>query len=128
MPAAASALRARRTCGLPAMPTTRTGFVVAAAWTLWTMSALRLATLSRIAGCRRASSRIVRGMADTPGSAGGGPTNPPEAHPPPPPAPPARPLSLAGGPLSFSGGEHAALEIADRLLQLACRVHDERAV
>src|SRR5450755_2342832 len=128
MPAAASALRARRTCGLPAMPTTRTGFVVAAAWTLWTMSALRLATLSRIAGWRRASSRIVRGMAGAPGSAGGDHTiaaRLPLARPAGASADPAR---LREGPGRSSGGEHAVLEVADRLLQLARRVHDERAI
>src|SRR5664280_1575353 len=121
MSAATSALRARRTNGLPTMPTTRTGFDVAAAWTLWTMSALRLATRSRIAGCKRASSRIVRDMDGSGGlrqarpyhrrvgdrRRGGLP-----AH------------ARAAG----SGRERAALKVADRALQLRNRVHHERAV
>src|SRR5213080_1039423 len=83
------------------MPTTSTGFDDAAAATLWTMSALRLATVSRTAGCRRASSRTVRGM----GARGDSPRA-----------------------AASSGRERAALEVLDRALQLGGRVHHERTV
>src|SRR5947207_1006792 len=112
MPAASRSFLARRTCGLPAMPTTSTRFDDAAAATLWTMSAFRLATVSRIAGCRRASSRTVRGM----GALEGFDERARYHRPAPSPA--------AAG----SGRERAALEVLHRALQLGGRVHHERTV
>src|ERR1019366_5081875 len=114
MPAAPSDVLARGTNGLPAMPTTSTGFVVAAACTLWPMSAFRLAIFSRIAGCWRASSRIVRGMAFASVVRQAATI-------------PSRIAAAMKNPAS-SDGEDAALEVADGALQLRRRVHDERAV
>src|SRR6185369_2957946 len=116
MPAASRSFLARRTCGLPAMPTTRTGFDDAAAATLWTMSALKLATVSRIAGCKRASSRTVRGM-------GAGRMRRART------LPPHRAASRRRGPSSRERArERAALVVLHRALQLRGRVHHERPV
>ena len=107
-----------RTTGLPAMPTTSTGFEPAAAWTLWTMSAFRLATLSRIAGCRRASSRIVRGMAVGPERGWRRPYH--------------RRDPAGSAPRAAQRAAQAASaprwKSAHRLVQLGGRVHDERPV